>query len=148
MRTPRLPTAVPLLLVLGCGPIGPLPGGALSGTPTPAPPDWHFTDAVETVQIETRPGDPYSVNVWGIAHERAFFVAAGGGAESTWVTHLEADPRLRLRVEGRLFELHAVRVDEAATRAAVLQALTDKYDFQPDPADAASALLYRLDPRP
>ena len=52
-------------LALACGPIGPIPGGALRGDPVAEPvQDWSFLDAEHTVQLETRPGDPYSVNVW------------------------------------------------------------------------------------
>ena len=55
------------LVLVGCGPIVMVPGGELSGTTTPVPADWAFSDAVETVQLETRPDDPYSVNVWGVS---------------------------------------------------------------------------------
>ena len=49
----------------GCGPIGPIPGGALGGELGPAVVrDWSFADEVENAQLETRPGDPHSVNTW------------------------------------------------------------------------------------
>jgi len=148
MRFPRVPLVFALVpLLLACGPLGPIAGGELSGTATSPPPDWHFTDAVETVQLETRPEDPYSVNIWGVAYEDAFYVAAGGGDESAWVMHVAEDPRVRLRIGDRLFELQAQRVDDPAVRDAVMQALIRKYDFQPDPEDAATAVLFRLVPR-
>ena len=49
------------------GPFVLLPGGALEGSTVAIPDSWAFTDAVKTVQLETRPVDPYSVNVWVIA---------------------------------------------------------------------------------
>ena len=142
-----LPGLVCLVPLLACGPIGPLPGGGLSGTVVPPPPNWAFTDAVENFQLETRPDDPYSVNVWGVAYDGGFYVAAGGGAESTWVLHLDADPRLRLRVDNRLYELVAARVSDVSVRDQVTQALVHKYDFQPDPDDVKKSLLFRLAPR-
>ena len=55
--------------VAGCDePFFLLPGGALDGAPAPVPDDWSATDDVKTVQLETRPADPYSVNKIGRAH--------------------------------------------------------------------------------
>ena len=99
---------VALLFALGCGPLVMVPGGELSGTVKPAPSDWSFTDSVETVQLETRPEDPYSVNVWGVAAGDAFYVASGRGESAAWAKHIAADPRVRLRVGEDLYELSAV----------------------------------------
>ena len=49
-------------VVVACGPIVMIPGGELSGTPAPVPESWDFTNEVDTIQLETRPEDPYSVN--------------------------------------------------------------------------------------
>ena len=38
------------------------------------PDGWTFTNEVDTVQLETRPGDPYSVNIWCVAIEGALYV--------------------------------------------------------------------------
>ena len=78
----RLPVLI-TLLILACGPLGPLPGGELSGSVASAPSDWSFTDEQENVQLETRPSDPYSVNVWGAGVDGSFYVAAGRGADTT-----------------------------------------------------------------
>jgi len=54
--------------IAGCGrPLFLLPGGALEGPTAAAATDWSFTDAIETVQLESNPADPYSVNIWVIA---------------------------------------------------------------------------------
>jgi hypothetical protein len=48
-----------VLLVGGCGPLGPISGGALRGTLQTGPlADWSFTAGHETVQLETNPDDP------------------------------------------------------------------------------------------
>ena len=52
------------LLAMGCS--GPLPfmsGGALAGEEEPVPPDWTFAEDFAVAQLETRPEDPYSVNI-------------------------------------------------------------------------------------
>ena len=53
-----------LFLFVGCGPFVLLPGGRLDGSPAPTPSNWSSTSEVDTVQLETRPEDPYSVNIW------------------------------------------------------------------------------------
>ena len=61
-RTPLLLAAT--ALALGCG--GPfliVPGGALSGDVVePVPSDWSFVES-SFVDLETRPSDPYSVEL-------------------------------------------------------------------------------------
>jgi hypothetical protein len=78
-----------------CGPIVMLPGGKLDGTVVAAPNDWGFSDATKTVQLETRPSDPYSVNIWIIAMGSDLYVHAGDN-RATWVDHLEAYERARV----------------------------------------------------
>ena len=135
-----------LMFCLGCGsPIVMLPGGSLSGTVVPTPTDWTFTDATETVQLETRPDDPYSVNIWGVAMERDFFIVSGRGMQNAWAQHIEADPRVRLRVGTQIYELWAEVSRDPADRERFLAALSAKYDdFEPDEAEASDALLFRL----
>jgi hypothetical protein len=93
-----MPTKLLLLLVAfsivsaaGCGrPFVLLPGGTLEGTPAAVPESWSFTDGIETVQLETRPAEPYSVNIWATAAGEYLYVHAGAN-RSAWVEHIEAD---------------------------------------------------------
>lgn len=135
------------LLALGCDPIVMIPGGALSGETAAPPADWAFTDTVDTVQLETRPSDPYSVNVWAVAADGALFVAAGSGLETTWAGHIQADDRVRLRVESTLYDLRAEADSSDGAREAFLEAAKKKYDFDPDGEDTEKAILFRLLPR-
>ena len=46
-------------LAVACGgPFALLSGGALEGQAAAIPESWSFTDAVDTVQLETRPATP------------------------------------------------------------------------------------------
>ena len=107
MRSPRLIATLPALLgvlaggLLGCGPIVMVPGGALSGSVQPVPSDWSFSDAIETIQLETRPSDPYSVNLWGIGIGENFYVAAES-SESRWASNIIRTPRCRSQVVHRV----------------------------------------------
>ena len=85
--------------LVGCGPIVMIPGGELSGNVEPTPANWAFTDAVDTVQLESRPSDPYSVNVWAVAVGDDLYIAAGSGTETAWAQNIAEDDRVRLRIE-------------------------------------------------
>jgi hypothetical protein len=74
-------------------------------------------------------------------------VASGRGASNAWARHISEDPRVRLRVNDQLYELGAVRTDDASEREAFLEAAHRKYDFEADDEQQAQAILIRLDPR-
>ncbi len=135
-----------LVLAIGCGPLVMIPGGRIDGTPTPPPGDWSFSDAVDTVQLETNPDDPYSVNVWGVAAGAAFYIAAGD-RDSQWARNMNRDPEVRLKIEDAIYELRAVPVEDEAELERFLAAAKKKYDFEPDEEQRAGAQLYRLEPR-
>jgi hypothetical protein len=142
-------------MFVACGPLGPLPGGEIDGAlaSTPAG-DWSFTDAHWTVQLETRPGDPYSVNVWCAAAGGRLYVGAGRGGSSTWSRALLDNPRARVRIGTVLYEVTAIRVADDAEIETYLDALSLKYsssdaelsDFQPSSDQPPSAVLFRLEP--
>ena len=132
-------------LCFACGdPIVMLPGGELSGTVKPVPSDWSFSDAVEEVQLETRPDDPYSVNIWGVAVGERFYIASGDGMEAAWAQHIAEDPRVRLRIGEDLDELRAKRARTPRDRDAFRAAAKKKYDFEPDEEQERDAVIYRL----
>lgn len=133
--------------IAGCGrPFVLLPGGALEGPTVSAPESWSFTDAVKTVQLETRPADPYSVNIWVIAVGGSLYVHAGAN-RSAWVENLEADPNTRLRVNDSIYELAAARVDDQAEFDRFSDAYERKYGRRPRNGNVAEAYLFRLRPR-
>lgn len=128
----------------GCrGPWLLLPGGALEGRTVPAPDDWSFTDAVKTVQLETRPADPYSVNIWVVALGPSLYVHAGT-RRSGWVENLEADPDARLRVDDSIYELVASRVEDQAEFDRFSDAYERKYGRRPRNENVSEVYLFRL----
>ena len=129
---------------LGCGrPFVLLPGGALEGEPAVVPESWSFTDAVKTVQLETRPSDPYSVNIWVIAMGPNLYVHAGAN-RSAWVEHIEADPKVRMRVDRSIYELAASRVDAQDEFDRFSDAYEKKYGRRPRNEKVGEAYLFRL----
>jgi hypothetical protein len=142
------------LLLLACGPLGPLPGSRLDGELSSSlPSDWTFTDRYDRIQIEVRPAEPYSVNVWCVASGDRLYVAAGAAESSVWARALLDDPHARLRIGQLLYGVTATRVVDAAEIEAYVIALSDKYaisiadlsNFQPSSGEPPSAILFRLD---
>ena len=146
---------VPLVAMAACSPLGPVPGGELKGEPAAtAPADWSFADAHKTIQLEVRPADPYSVNLWCVVADGQLYVGAGQGASSAWARALLGDGRARVRIDTTLYEVVATRVTAEDEIQTYLEALSRKYersradptDFQSDEGQLASAILFRLDP--
>ncbi len=131
----------------GCnGPFVTFPGGALEGSMVAAPESWAFTDEVDTIQLETRPSDPYSVNIWVIALGEALYVHAGAN-RATWIEAMEADPKVRLGVNGSIYELAASRVDAQEEFDRFSDAYEKKYGRRPRNGNVTEAYLFRLHAR-
>lgn len=140
-----------LAFLVACSPMGPLPGGELSGTVQAIPHDWSASLEMPIVQVQTRPNNPYSINIWGVAHESNFYIGSGGGEESAWVGHLAEDPSIRLRLGTNLYLLKAVRVRNETEQALVRGLYLEKYeDFEEQASSEQAAdemVVFRLDPR-
>jgi hypothetical protein len=133
--------------IAGCGdPFLVLPGGALEGSTVAAPDSWAFTDTVDTVQLETLPSGPYSVNIWVIALGENLYVHAGAN-RATWVENMEADPKVRLRVNDSIYELWASRVGDQDEFDRFSDAYEQKYGRRPRNEDVTEAYLFRLEAR-
>lgn len=148
-------SALAVLVLLGCGPIGPIPGGALSGEEGAADvSDWSFADEVETAQLETRPEDPHSVNCWFAAVGEDLYVPTSmilGPKKPelrSWVAHVAEDPRVRIRLGDAVFDREMVRVDAGPEFDAARVALEARYKIAVEDRDPEREIwIYRLDRR-
>ncbi len=130
--------------LFGCDPMGPLPGGALAGEITTPPDDWTMMAKVETVQLETGPEDPYSVNLWIVSLGSRLYVAAGGG-DTRWSRRISSNPKVRLRIDNNIFELHASSVDNDEELKGVRLAYIDKYPMNAESEEFNDSTVFRLD---
>jgi hypothetical protein len=137
------------------GPLGPFPGPELAGPLAEEPvEDWSFVDAVKVIQVETRPEDPYSVSTWLARAGDGTYVFAADD-ESPWVQNIQNDPRVRIRIEGLIYERRAVRVAGLETKHTFLSTMRSKYEhdtgFDPEfwqrAWDTGEFVLFRMEPR-
>lgn len=142
-----LALSLTLVALAGCSePFIVFAGGALSGEVATPPDDWSELKDEETFQIETRPSDPYSVNIWAVGIGRHVYI--GTGPEGTnWSEYLQEDPRVRLRVGETLYPLLARPVTDPAERRQVAEAYAEKYGLDQDENWLKDALVFRLDRR-
>ena len=130
MNTSRVRVVWPAVLVLAaCSePFGPFSGGELTGRRAAPPARW--SDVPDVVQLEVRPSDPYSVNVWSVGIGADLYVATR--EEGDWVAHLQSDAGVRLRMDGAVYALRAAAVQDAAERQRVVEAYLRKYAVDED----------------
>lgn len=142
-----------LTLAVGCGPLGPIPGGSLRGEVHEGPPaSWAEFTEVEQVQLETNPADPHSVNTWIGFYEGRLYIPTSlilgddNPMDRTWVRNVLEDPNVRVRIEGVLYPLRAIRVEEGPELDGARALLLEKYDVEAD-EHVAKGWIFRLEPR-
>jgi hypothetical protein len=122
--------------------------------------DWGFADADELVELETNAP-------WGLAHSVTVVCAStgqhlyvpsvyregGGWPEARrWNRNVVADPRVRIRIDGKVYERKAVLVTNEQERAEALDAFARKYDawakwHAQAEGERPEIAFVRLDPR-
>ena len=82
---------------LAGGPVGPFPGGALSGRVAETlPDDWSFANQEDYVTVESRAGRlPYSQGVWFMAYEGRVHLLLPSFFGDGLKNRLDLDPRAR-----------------------------------------------------
>ena len=134
-----------VLAVAACSePFVTIPGDELAGRALDPPTEWH--DVPDTIQLETRPVDPYSINIWGVGVGPDLYVATSADG-TTWTGFLEADDSVRVRLDDRIYSLQATEVGDAAERNRVAAAYAEKYDVDPGDGWVIEGMIIRLDRR-
>jgi hypothetical protein len=108
--------------LLAGGPVGPIPGGALSGEAADSlPADWSFASREDYLAVESRAGRlPYSSRVWFMIHAGRIHLLLPSFFASGLEPRLATDPRVRIRLDGKLYDQIAVPVEAAEQRGAIL----------------------------
>ena len=130
MRRVVAALAVALVASACGGPTLGIPGGELSGEVVTEPvDDWSFVDDL-FVDLETRPDDPYSVELNYIVMDGRLYIDPAEGR--TWLEYIRADPDVRVRFDGRVYPMKAVLVG----RPGELEGFdSDRYIYRLDSRD-------------
>ena len=139
----RFAAMLALPCFLACGPTLLLPGGALGGQTSTPPSDWAWTDEISTIQLETRPEDPYSVNLWAVGIDQKLYVHAGVNY-SAWVENIEGNSAVRVRIDEKIYELAASRVEDQTEFDVFSDAYENKYGLRPWNEKVNEAYLFYL----
>ncbi len=145
MKLPCLVLSI-ALLTGGCSEYVPFASGALEGQLTPVPENWQAVEQAEIIELETLPEEPYSVKLW-IVHLAPYMYVHAGASRTTWVENMEADSRVRLLIEGKIYELRAERVTGQEEFNRFAGVYEQKYGNRPRNENVNEAYLFRLLPR-
>ena len=127
------------------GPLGPIPGGPIRGeASTEDPAHWSFAGGESTLELEV---GVRSVTVWFVTYQNVLYVAAAEAARKKWPAEVVADPRVRIRVAGRIYDRKLVRIDDEALRSAVGRTFEARYQTTLTPEAKARVWVFRVDPR-
>ena len=132
-----------LLTLVACtDPLISIPGGKLKGEVVNVPATW--SNVPDTIQFEVNPSNPYSVNICAVVADDHLHVATGN---AKWVPFIAEDPNVRVRIDGKIYEMTAARVTDKIAQATVVATYVAKYEVD-DTADwMTEGNAYRLSPR-
>ncbi len=123
--------ALMVLIATACfsnGPYGMVPGGRLEGATAEPPETWGFLGDGTQCELEVNPLSPTSVYIDCYTHQGQLYVHSHRWARmprlwgEAWVTAAERSSEVRLRAEGRIYELRAEIVTDDSLRQRVLLA--------------------------
>jgi hypothetical protein len=115
------------------GPIGPFSGGEFrSGTAAPAPDDWSFAAARYSFELELPPGAGRSITTGLVVIDGRLYVPSVLAEHKRWPGLVLADPRVRVRLDGKIYALSAARVSDSAVLGGIAPIFHDKYGTPTD----------------
>ena len=128
--------------------------GELVTTPTT---DWSFTDKIPHIAVETRAPYfiPHSITTNNFSHNGQLYITATYSSnpngfdfdfpqDKFWTANVSRDPRVRLKIEGRIYEMSMLVVADRDEAETVLESKWKKYpDMRPKNTEA-HVHLFRL----
>ncbi|MCB1669805.1 MAG: hypothetical protein R3F41_08670 [Gammaproteobacteria bacterium] len=108
-----------------------------SGEVVPAPENWDFLRDRQEIEIQTlQPAT--SRTVWVPVVDGQLYIVSGymnstlGRYWKQWPTYLQQDNRIRIRVDGSIYEQRLVRISDGPITARVMSEVARKYFGAPD----------------
>ena len=129
------------LLVVPIDPIERVPGTRLSGelAPDQAPSWTDYGRKQIAVQTSTWYFVPHAVTTTSWVHEGVLYVPCARCEPKRWPKNVERDNRVRLKIDGLLYDRRAIRITDDDERARVLAVV----GREPTPGTA----VFRMEPR-
>jgi hypothetical protein len=120
-----------MLLLVACNPADRRPGLWLRGETAPYPADWSFTQSIPDIFIEvTTPYlVPHSVTIWCASMNGDLYVGARAPQTKRWPGWVDDDPNVRLGIDGKIYEVTLVPLDDPAVLARLLPIYARKYQL-------------------
>jgi hypothetical protein len=143
---------VAVLVCTACfGPSDRRPGMKLSGRAADYPADWSFTDAHQEIAIEVSGflGLPHSVTIWCASMDGDLYLGARDPESKRWPAWTDADPNVRLRIDGKLYDVRLTPLEDAATLERLRPVYAKKYDLPalPPGESPPPSRYWRVGPR-
>ncbi|MCI5107584.1 MAG: hypothetical protein MRY76_12780 [Pseudomonadales bacterium] len=114
-----------------------------SGEPAPSPADWEFIAEREEIDIQTRLPST-SRTVWVPVIDGKLYIVSGymnstlGQIWKQWPGYMERDNRVRIRIDGKIYDQRLERITEGPITAAVMSEVVRKYANGPDTVNPAA----------
>ena len=126
------------------------PGLRLSGPNEPFPLDWSFTDIHPEIWIETH--TPWllrhSVTIVCAQRDGRLYVGARDPDTKRWVALVERDDRVRLGIDGTIYEARLEAITDPEEEADIRRAYAAKYGWPERPAaESPPWRVFRVWPR-
>ncbi len=127
--------AISIALTVACSiePSDYRPGLGLSGeVHQQAVEDWSFTEDSGEIFIETVTSYwiPHSVTAWCVTVGNELYVSADYADKKSWVANVARDPKVRLKIKGRIYEQKLVPVADPTTIASIDIGFVQKYEYE------------------
>jgi len=144
--------AAPLLalaLLTACEPSDRRPGLWLRGEVQPFPADMSFTEQHQeiAIQVSTPYFIPHSVTIWCATLGNQLYVAAAEPETKNWPGWVADNPKVRLKIGGRLFEARLERVHDREEIERVQAVYAEKYGLDPSRGGEGDSRYWRVEPR-
>jgi hypothetical protein len=153
VRWSRFLAAAACAALLGClGPSDRTPGLRLRGEVVESvPADWSFTKKVREIELEAHTAFllRHSVTIWCGDLDGALYVGARAPETKRWTRLVGRDPDVRLRIDGRIYEVTLSAVEDPDLTERVRHAYSVKYALPvPQSAESGASMRYwRVLPR-
>ena len=116
-----------------CQPEDESPGLWLSGNENSSRvSDWRFTDDIQEILIETRTWYflPHSTTIWCVQFEGNLYLGSYGSELKFWEKNIERNPQARLSINGDLYRVNVLRIQDLASNQQISEVYSRKYDME------------------